>query len=305
MKNSATNHERVARLIRLSKEKYGLEVQADWRHRIFFDFLQISPSYRLAHQVATGGVVGLTTGRAIPRDFLEVVKTYEAFGDVWQTDYWTWWVRRAQYQFGTRFVPKVHRLAVLQPGSEADQQTLGDAYECLDQYLSADRVVEGNPGSLVLAIPLHLDRKAILKEVLKQLDDALRAAAPDHTGGQFEFLRNKIRSKTLDDARKVAWARAASPNKPLYVIGNRVRIAPSYVTEEGLKLRGDNRRELMVIVVSRHLRRALVYSENAARGLFPCADEIEGIAFDFEELKAALISHRIWMKRELARLKRA
>lgn len=296
--------DRLARLMLLSQQKYGISVQGDWRHEFFFRFLQISPSYRLAHLVATGGVQDLANVGHVPRDFLDVVKTYEAFGDVWQTDFWNWWVSRAQYQFGLRCPPRVHRFATLQPGADTGQQNLDDAQACLDQYFSADRLAEGKPGSLVVAIPLHIDRAAILREVSKLMDEAEDAAAPDEDSGQFKFLVNKIRRQTLDEARRVAWARAAAPKQPLYVIGNRVGIAAAYVTEEGVKAPKDNRRDLMVIVTSRHLKRALVFSENAARGRFPCSDEVDSIAFDFNKLRSTIIAYRNWIKSEVARLKR-
>ena len=93
--NKDGEHGRLARLMLLSQQKYGISVQGDWRHESFFRFVQISPSYHLAHLVATGGVKDLTNAAYVPRDFLDVVKTYEAFGDVWHTDFWNWWVERA------------------------------------------------------------------------------------------------------------------------------------------------------------------------------------------------------------------
>jgi hypothetical protein len=303
MKKFDRDAERDARLTRLSREKYGLDIQANWRRRSFFEFLQISPSYRLAHRVATGNVIDLRKEGGVPPDFLDVVKMYEAFGDVWRTDYWTWWVRRAQYHFGSRVTPQVHQLALLQPGKDSDEQIFHNACERLDQYLSSDREVEGKPGSLLLAIPLQENRNAILKAVSKQVDEALKALTSNQKGEKLEFVVNKVRFKTLDDARRVAWARAAMPKKPLYVIGNRVAIASAYVTDEKVKLRGDNRRDLMVIVTSRHLHRALVFSENAARGRFPSDADVVCTPFDYKELQAAIISHRNWMKTELTRLK--
>jgi hypothetical protein len=94
------------------------------------------------------------------------------------------------------------------------------------------------------------------------------------------------------------------PEQPLYVIGNRVKIDLGYITEEGAKALKDNRRELMVIVTSRHLHRALVFSENAARGRFPCSDEVDCIEFDFKQVQSSIITHRNWIKAELTRLKR-
>lgn len=302
--NNDGRREWLARLMLLSQQKYGISVSGDWRHESFFRFLQISPSYRLAHRVAGGRVSDLAGCEHVPEDFSAVMETYEAFGDVWQIDFWNWWVTRAQYQFGLRCPPRVHRIATLQSGVDAGPQNLDDARACLEQYFSADRLAEGRPGSLVIAIPLHADRATILREVSKQIDEARHSSGPDMYGAKFKFRVNKIRSRTLDDARRVAWARAAAPTKPLYVIGNRVGIAAGYVTEEGVKVPKDNRRDLMVIVTSRHLQRALIYSENAARGRFPCFDKVDSIEFDFKELRSAISSHQKWMKSELARLKK-
>lgn len=302
--NDDLERDRLARLMLLSQQKYGISVKGDWRHESFFRFLQISPSYHLAHRVATGDVLDLRNVEHVPRDFLEVVKTYEAFGDVWQTDFWNWWVKRAQYQFGLRCPPRVHRISELLPGSDADEQSLEEARACLDQYFSADRLAEGKPGSLVVAVPLHADRATTLREVSRLIDEAIQRSGPDTGNGQFKFLVNKIRQRTLDNARRVAWARAGGPKRPLYVIGNQVGIDVAYVTEAGARVPKDNRRDMMVIVTSRHLQRALVFSENAARGRFPCSDEVDSIRFDFKQLQATMVSYRNWIKAELARLKK-
>lgn len=299
MKNSTHRDAQLARLMRLSEKKYGLSIEADWRHRSFFDFLQISPSYHLAHMLATS----MVDNPVLPADFHEVVKTYDAFGDVWQTDFWHWWIRRAQHQFGLKFPPRTHMLASMKPGEDCDQATLEIARQDLEQYLCADRLAEGKPGSVVLAIPLHLNRASILKEVSKLLDLADRDSNANEASGQFKFIKNKVRQKTLDDARRVTWARAALPRKPLYVIGNRVGISRAYITDEGRKAAKDNRRDLMVIVTSRHLQRALFFSENAARGKFPNPERVDGVQFDFLQLQRTIISHRKWVKSELDRLK--
>jgi hypothetical protein len=126
---------------------YGISVQGDWRHESFFQFLQISPSYRLAHLIATGAQ-SLASSVHVPRDFPEVVKTYEAFGDVWQTDFWNWWVRRAQYQFGVRCSPRVHKIATVRSGADADQQSFDDVRACLDQYFLLTDLRKGGRAAL-------------------------------------------------------------------------------------------------------------------------------------------------------------
>jgi hypothetical protein len=302
--NDDRERDRLARLMQLSQQKYGISAQADWRYESFFMYLQISPSYRLAHLLTTGVSKDLSAYGPVGQDFSLVLKSYEAFGDVWQTDFWSWWVKRAQFQFGLRHTPRVHKIATLQPGIDVQQHDLDHAQACLDQYFSADRLAEGKPGSLVVALPLGLDRAAVLRQVSKLIEEASITSGSTANSGQFKFLVNKVRRRTLDEARRVAWARAAAPKQPLYVIGNRVGIAAAYVTQEGKRLPQDNRRDLMVIVTSRHLRRALIFAENAARGKFPCSDEVDAVEFDFEELRSAIVTHRTWIKSELTRLKK-
>ena len=71
---------------------------------------------------------------------------------------------------------------------------------CLDQYFSADRLAEGKPGSLLIAVPLHADRATILREVSKLMDEAEQCSGSNAHTGQFKFLVNKIRRQTLDEA---------------------------------------------------------------------------------------------------------
>lgn len=297
--------DRLNRLLAVSKKKYGLTVQADWRYQYFFEYLQISPSYRAAHLMATAKKETLEANKQLPSDFADVMKTYQVFGDVWCTSFWDWWVKKAQYVFGVRHPPRIHELGRFKHGVAVEQTNLTKMRKTAEQYLIADRIVEGMPASIILAIPLHQNRRDILKSLARTIDNVLNEFSGQEPLAELALLKNKIHKKTLDDARKVVRARAALPKKPLYVIGNKVNLAPAYVTPEGEKLlRGDTRRQLMAIVTSRQLQRALILSENAARGKFPSFDAVDAIDFDVKELRSSIILHRDWMKAELARLKK-
>ncbi|WP_141107066.1 hypothetical protein [Herbaspirillum aquaticum] len=193
----------MTRLLAVSKKKYGLTVQADWRYQYFFEYLQISPSYWAAHLVATTKNGTLEGNKYLPSDFVDVMKTYQAFGDVWRTSFWDWWVKKAQYVFGVRHPPRIHELGRCDLGVAMEQANLIKTQQNAQQYLISDRIVEGMPASIILAIPLHQNRRDILKSLAGTIDNALRELSEHEPLAEFVLLKNKIHKKTLDDARKV------------------------------------------------------------------------------------------------------
>lgn len=294
---------RMKELLAQSKQKYGLSAEPDWRYPYFFDFLQISPSYRTAHLLSTKLVTRTSLRGKLPPDFEQVMETYKVFGDVWHNDWWGWWVKTAQHAFGVRNPPKAHKLGEFQPRQMADN-LVQDLQAAVEQYAVADRLVEGLPAALILALPLEGRRSEIMKSLGKIVDEGLKCRVKRDTSARYSVLVNKVRRQTLDDARRIARARAALPTKPLYVIGNRAKVASQYVTpDSGKLLKADNRRKLMAIVTSRQLNRALIFSENAARGKFPSLDPVDAMDFDVMELRRSIIVHREWMKEQLAILK--
>lgn len=300
-----TKPDRLERLIEISRKRYELQIKADWRYAQFFDFLQISPSYRLAHLIATGDIK--RSDVKLPSDFEVVENTYEAFGAIWEIDFWKWWINRAQYQFGISVTPSVHEIAKVDVGSEISASAVSDAHTELEQYLRADRLAEGKPASIVVGVPLHGERKQIIKQFSKMLDSVYKASVHQRGIAPYQVTRNKIREKTLKDALRVLRARAALPNKPLFVIGNKSKIAPAYETDENKRLRNDERRRLMEILTSRQLHRAYLLSEHAARGSFPCLDSLPDDAarpaFDYVILKRQFKEYIAWMRKDLAKLK--
>lgn len=300
------NKDGLDELLAISRNRYELQITADWRYAQFFNFLQISPSYRLAHLIATAKVDRLSV--KLPQDFAIVEKTYEALGDVWEIGFWSWWIKRAQYQFGISVIPTVHAIATVNVGAEISKDAVEKAQAELEQYLLADRLAEGKPASLIVAVPLHGDRRKILNQFSEMLDKFYKPTEHQRGIAHYQVNRNKIREQTLKNAMRVLRARAALPKKPLFVIGNKSKIAPAYETDENKRLRNDEYRRLMEILTSRQLHRAYLYSEHAARGNFPCIDPLPNDDgrpdFNYVSLQRQLKAQMRWMEAEIARLKR-
>ncbi len=285
-----------------SRTRYEAQIGADWRYPGMFDFLEVSPSYRLAHLLATGEV--RRGSIQLPADFDAVEKTYRAFGDVSQTYFWAWWISIAQYQFGVAIPPEPRGLLKLIGGQQPSEQAIGAAKDALLDYLSVDRPAQGQPATMVVALPVLGDRAALFRSLETMLNAAYGSARQPVGVAPFTIIRNKIRKSTVTMARQVLRARAARPKARLFVIGNLTNVSRAHWTNEEQPRReqGDKRR-IMEIMVSRHLHRAYLLAEHAARGQFPSLDplpdDLHRPNFDFNELKQVYRRHIRWMNAEL------
>jgi hypothetical protein len=75
--------------------------EGDGRYELFACYLFMSPSYWLAHQLATNAVELSTIQGQLPPYFPEVKSTYAALGSVYEGEFDDWWVgARKHFGFG-------------------------------------------------------------------------------------------------------------------------------------------------------------------------------------------------------------
>ena len=301
--------DRFQRLTKLSFERHDIAVELDWRYPQLFDFLQISPSYRLAHFVARGEIA--PGSRPLPRDFEQVERTYRAFGGVYRTYFGEWWFRTAQFRFGVSTVPKPHKFLRLNELEDAPNEPAEAIRAALDRYTAVERPAEGMPASLIVAIPVSRDRRRVMREIEALIE---REFGPERSDDPETFMRlidNKMREQTLINAMRVLQAQSAVPRAPLYMVGNYAKIAPHYWTDPKIKRRESpevlEKRMMMEIVTSRQLRRAYLLAENAARGRFPCLDPLpEDPArpqFNYAVLGRQFRNYVEWGRKRVAEIK--
>lgn len=249
-----------------SREQYNLRVEADWLYFDFFRLLQISPSYW--HEHLRRRSPQLEQVESPPE---AVRNTYERFGPVWELPFWTWWLEKAQFQFGSSYTPQVNLLGVTQEEQKvgtSDARALGDSVK---DYFGQDFLAQGLPATALLAVPLKGSRKDILSQVNRILDEQWKLGTLLETTSPFKMQKNNIRRETVRMAIRVTHARAAFHDRPLYVAGKRAGIKGYDVDEAVTRGYDDDRRELSMIT-SRHLLRGYHLAEQAARGKFPSMD---------------------------------
>lgn len=289
----------------LSQRRYARAMGSKWRYMEFFNFLQISPSYRLAHLVATGEID--RNSAILPNDFDLLEKTYAAFGDVNRTYFWEWWITTAQYEFRESFPPTPRTILKLDLEQDAADEVISGAQAALADYVNVDRMAQGSSATLIIALPLHADRKSMLQNLNKLLDQAYAEGDRSIAIARWEIIRNKMRKSMIYKARQVLRSRASYPDEPLASIGERTRVSPKNASESHGKGKGaSDARRLLQILTSRHLNRAYVLAENAARGRFPSLDPLPEDngrpQFDYKGLNREIAAHGRWLEGELDRL---
>jgi len=267
-------------------ESTGIAVEADWRYRYFFQFLQLSPSYQAAHAILTLQPIDAASALLMPKDIELVNEVYYTFGDVWSVDFGEWWTGTAHRRFGVKLNPSIAEILSCAPLVDTDAGSVRQAKNAIEAYLTEGRQRQGKPGCVVLAIPLGEDRKQTSRMAEAALDAAYEKYAIRDSSASFEILRSKVREKTLLDAYTLVVRRTAFPDKTLWQLGEDLSVSPINDTSKA-KSTADiaRRRKTMAIMVSERLKRAERFAENAARGKFPSEEPVEGLPFNYEALR--------------------
>ena len=102
------------------------------------------------------------------------------------------------------------------------------------------------------------------------------------------------RRETVNHAIRTVQTRAHF-RKPLYVVGNRAVVADYLKTDDDKASGYGDERRTMAMVVSRQIKRAHLWAENAARGRFPCltppAADNDWPPFQFDQLEERLAAY--------------
>jgi hypothetical protein len=191
---------------------------------------------------------------------------------------------------------------------------VGRAQEALKDYLFVDRPAQSDPATLIAALPIHGDRKSMVRAFNKLLSPIYGTDKKPVRAVPYSVIQNKIRETTLLKALRVVRARGAAAAagdkklKRLFVIGNDKDVSPKNKTnEQTASVDAKDQKRHMAILTSRQLHNAYLLAENAARGRFPCLDRLPDDParpkFDYAAMHRDAKSRLRWMKAELEKLK--
>lgn len=269
---------------------------------LMVEFLRLSPSYALAREAILSGLskaqiqqklfamyetgeapLSAETKAALLKDFELVQKTYSEFGDVYKMDFDDWWLTTGADLFGFDYErPRITKIAQLAKDEAFSESPAAQ----LDAYLKNDRVKQGLPSSLLLALPLGVPKRTLMKELSKLIDKANIPVIPKAQKAKRALSKQRLRSKPLFIYIKLLMYKSGSPRAALWKLGLRANVSPKYSEDIALdsKISSKNidQRLNLTVLTSRALRKAKLIAENAARGLFPSTDNRELPEFDWD-----------------------
>jgi hypothetical protein len=249
-----------------SWEESGLFAASDWRYEALVDYLKLSPSYKLVCEWARKGSKAMPPNA--PKDWKQIVKTYEDFGDVWRIPESRWWMSRGKALFGIK-AAKAQTFIV---GHSDDSHLINSKSVVQSQKMWQDMA---KPDCLVIAIPTNQTKQM----ALKQINAIVRAGnftstKPSLIKPKYELIRSKLREPTIKLGTMAL--KMYQNGYPLWVIGNLLALSPAHhieLDDEG----NPNANELnlaekkirLQILGSKLVAKAELIAENAARGLYP------------------------------------
>jgi hypothetical protein len=262
-------------------------------HRLWFEYLRLSPTFWLAHKNKKG-TLSKEEHQQLPDDFDKVIETYEHFGEIYRYPFWGWWFEDGRDFFGktglgSKTKPQVTQIGKIQtgPAFRASQSEFSD-------YLNSRDPAAMRREELIYAVPLDLAQKDIIKQFTKQIatefskpnEPALKTDAKQRP--IYKPYPQKFRYDILEKGLRLLWIMAKDPSLLLWEVGQIVNISPKHSKLVIPKKYDDyiygNIVESLKTSTSRAERKAINVMENAARGRFPCYEKINTPKIDYKSM---------------------
>ena len=230
-----------------------LQGEANYKHEYLFYYLQISPSYQLAHRVI--GLGEQIDAKELPKDFSQVIDTYKKLGDVYTKHFVEWWKEIGKDAFEEK---ANERIWIGIDPSKSKDELLNDFQEFLNKL----EVKKNEPASNKVKFEVN---KIRLTSLSKRHGLVLeRAMFNGKNGFKKEQLWKLLKSAEYPSSRS-----------------KEVRLNSKKTANN------HEARTYLSILASKNLKQAFYIAENAARCRFPCQEPIiTGLRFDFEKINA-------------------
>ena len=285
----------------------GVYVEPHEFHRLWFEFLLLSPSYELARRYrATNGQLSSEDSSRLPSDFDRVLEVFDDFGDIQRSFFRPWLVMRGLELFGTPGAKPQTKLLCKLTGS--DQSEIEKVGQSVQNYLAGDWRQQNRPDVLFLALPTKLRKQDLMRELKKIVDANVEEYEPP-SKGKYKLATKAMHRQNVIDALSVLYVRAARPDFKLWQVGVEAKVSETYsklFDSKTTKRNANNATDFRILemMTSRKLRLAKHLVENAARGRFPDQSEPEHrVDFDPKLFKEIISARNLWKKEAMKKYK--
>jgi len=241
------------------KQNRELAGMPTYKHRLFFEFLQISPSYDLAHQYRHKKI-SQKVFKNLPKDFDKVLMLYDKIGDVNRISFDDWWDKAGI----TLLAPDRKKAKIIyQINLTKPKEKILKEFQ---QFIDDINFKPFNP--IAPQISFLNNRMHVATLVDRHL---------------LVIERSKLGlNKTTDKSSKVPYWKMASESQ---ISTSNIRFGkalPQILKDESKRKSNKKKKNYLTMLISKNLKEALYISENAARGVFPCKEPVlDCLEFDY------------------------
>jgi len=247
-------------------EETGIFAASDWRYDALVDYLKLSPSYKLVREWVQKGSKSIP--KNAPKDWGQLVKTYEDFGDVWRIPESRWWDSRGKALFGIQ-AAKTQTFTV---GHSDDAALINIKTASQSQKIWEDMA---KPDCVIIAIPTNQTKQMALKEISAIIrSNTFVSSKSKPIKPKYELIRSKLREHTIKLGTIALRMYRAGDH--LWLIGNQLNLSSEHYIQlddernpKGGEINLAEKKIRLQILASKLVSKAELIAENAARGLFP------------------------------------
>lgn len=234
-------------------------------YKLWYFHLRFSEYYHAAHKVKEEQPLS-PREQIISRasSFTNVLTTYEKFGNVWGGLFQTWWEERGEALFGIPGIrPQADIIARLNPGLVDDPKA---TMATIDEFISTDRVLQNNPETLIISVPLTGNRLEILNRIKSILDD--QNITPSESS-RCLINSKSVRVEDLKQGLDIMWSFCRYPHLPYWEIGLDNEIGSISFDKENRSAPTMALRNRLATQTSDRIQSIRRIIEHAAHGFFP------------------------------------
>lgn len=289
--------------------KEGWHVDEHYAHMFFFNYLRFSPSYLLARKANKTGL-SLADKKSLPKDFDQVLKTYDLLGDVHNTLFRYWWQRNGHEVFGVPYEkPRAQIISVVDGANKSSKRYEDE----LAHFLANERQQKVSGSSLIISIPIDHSPAKALRLIKQYLQEHEHLCEPGSKEIQpiLTLQGQRFNSNALMKGFGLLMFKAAFPKMEHWRLGVSAKLSDSYSPALDRKAKRQTKdvieagdRILMGKITYRSLDKYQKIAENAARGKFPCSDPVDCASFDWPALNAQYQKTVKWEQKELERMQK-
>lgn len=277
----------------------GLHSKPSESYSVMLRALRLSPSYELAYAVRSGQITK-EEEKKLPKDFDQVLATYDLIGNVDFMIFRLWWLKHGIAIFGNPHTkPEIRVIDIF---SQKQEINFEEVNKKVKRNLKQERDFEGLPPTLLLTIPLNLKKTEIIKKLKFILNETTKELPEQPAEPLIKLMNKRLNKHAMAKGLSLFLHKCADPDQELWRLGAKAKISATYSPrlnylaprkpKDALEM---NDRIILSKITHRTLKRFELIIENAARGRFPCDEQVECAIFDYPRI---IVKERALMKWE-------